>query len=51
MQPLKSMLCRYCFGTGNREDESIPNVLFALREAEKGLLGFVPPHPVCGHDV
>ncbi len=50
-QTLKAMLRKYCMDAGNDWDEGIPLVLFAVREAVQGSLGFSPMDLVFGHSV
>lgn len=50
-QTLKSTLRKHCFESKSSWDESVPLVLFALREAVQESLGFNPASLVFGHNV
>uniref|UniRef100_A0A669CLV6 Gypsy retrotransposon integrase-like protein 1 n=1 Tax=Oreochromis niloticus TaxID=8128 RepID=A0A669CLV6_ORENI len=50
-QMLKAMLKKYCHDTGRSWDEDVPFVLFAIRDAKQGSLGFSPAALVFGCDV
>uniref|UniRef100_A0A9J8B112 Gypsy retrotransposon integrase-like protein 1 n=1 Tax=Cyprinus carpio carpio TaxID=630221 RepID=A0A9J8B112_CYPCA len=50
-QTLKTMLRTYCFSSGKDWAESLPFLMFAIREAEQESLGFSPADLVFGHTV
>ena len=50
-QTLKNMIRAYCLDTGNQWDESLPFLLFAVRESVQESLGFSPFELVFGHTV
>lgn len=50
-QTMKSMLRKHCNTSERMWDESVPFVLFAVREAVQESLGFSPAELVFGHEV
>ncbi len=50
-QTLKMMLRTYCLASGKDWAESLPFLLFAVREAEQESLGFSPADLIFGHSV
>lgn len=50
-QTLKMMLRTYCLASGKDWAESLPFLMFAVREAEQESLGFSPADLVFGHTV